>query len=51
MCLYIIERFSNGDLLGKNLKDQALIDMYIWTIDAMSKVININCQKKSQKEI
>jgi hypothetical protein len=47
MCLYIIDRFSNGELLGRNLQDQALVDMYLWTIDAMSGIININCQKKS----
>lgn len=51
MCLYVIDRFSNGELLGKDLKDQAFVDMYLWTIDAMSGIININCQKKSEKEI
>lgn len=51
MCLYIIDRFSSGELLGKDLKDQAIIDMYLWTIDAMSGIININCQKKSEEEI
>lgn len=25
--------------------------MYLWTIDAMSGIINMNCQKKSQEEI
>lgn len=47
MCLYVIDRFSNGELLGQNLKDQALVDMYLWTIDAMSGIIKMNCQKKS----
>ncbi len=51
MCLYIIDRFSNGELLGKNIKDQALVDMYLWTIDAMSGIIKMNCQKKTQDEI
>lgn len=52
MCLYIIDRFSNGELLGKDLKDQALVDMYLWTIDSMNGIININCQKgKSEEEI
>jgi hypothetical protein len=45
--MYIIDRFSNGDLLGKNLKDKALIDMYLWTIDAMSGIIKMNCHKKT----
>ena len=51
MCLYIIDRFSNGELLGKNLKDQAIVDMYLWTIECMSGIININCQKKTEAEI
>ena len=51
MCLYIIDRFSDGELLGRTLKDKALVDMYLWTIDAMSCIININCQKKSEAEI
>ena len=33
------------------MKDQAIIDMYLWTIDAMSGIININCQKKSEEQI
>ena len=37
--------------MGKNLKDQALVDMYLWTIDAMSGIIKMNCQKKSEEEI
>jgi hypothetical protein len=51
MCFYIIDRFSNGELLGKNLKDQALVDMYLWTIDTMGSIIKMNCQKKSEEEI
>lgn len=51
MCLYIIDRFSNGELLGKDLRDQSLVDMYLWTIDAMSGIIKMNCQKKSEDEI
>lgn len=48
MCLYVIDRFSKEELLGKNLKDQAIVDMYLWTIDSMSGIINLNCQKKTE---
>lgn len=52
MCLYIIDRFSTGELLGRDLKDQALVDMYLWTIESMNSIINFNCQKgKSEEEI
>lgn len=51
MCLYVIDRFCKEELLGKNLKDQAIVDMYLWTIDSMSGIINLNCQKKTEAEI
>ena len=51
MCLYIIDRFCKEDLLGKDLKDQTIVDMYLWTIDSMSSIINLNCQKKTEAEI
>lgn len=51
ICLYIIDRFSNGELLGRDLEDKAQVDMYLWTIDAMSGIIKMNCQKKSEDEI
>lgn len=51
MCLYVVDRFAGGDLLGRDLKDQAIVDMYLWTVDSMSGIINLNCQKKSVEEI
>lgn len=51
MCLYVIDRFGRDDLLGKDINDKAIVDMYLWTIDSMSGIINLNCQKKSEEEI
>jgi len=51
ICNYIINRFGNKDLLGKNLRDRATVDMYIWTIPYMDNVISINCQEKSEEEL
>lgn len=51
MCVYIINRFGTQDLLGKTIKDQGIVDMYIWTIEYMSNVITINCQQKSAEEL
>lgn len=51
MCLYVIDRFGKEELLGRDLKDQAIVDMYLWTIDSMSGIINLNCQKKSEEQI
>jgi glutathione S-transferase len=35
MCTYIINRFGCPELLGRNLKDRAIIEMYFWTIPYM----------------
>ncbi len=51
ICIYIINRFGNQDLLGKTLRDRAIVDMYIWTIPYMDSVITINCQQKSEEEL
>jgi glutathione S-transferase len=51
MCVYVINRFGTPDLLGKTLRDQGIVDMYIWTIEYMGNVITINCQQKSAEEL
>lgn len=38
-------------MLGRDFKDQGIVDMYLWTIDTMSDIININCQQKSEEEM
>ncbi len=37
--------------MGKTLQDKAMLKMYVWTIEAMGNVININCQKKTPQEL
>jgi hypothetical protein len=37
------------DLLGKNLEDQGIIQMYLWTIDTMGSIISINCSKGTEE--
>lgn len=49
MCFYIIDRFGSEELLGRDVRDQGIVDMYMWTIDGMSDIININCQQKSEE--
>jgi len=51
MCTYIINRFGGNDLLGKDLKDRAIIEEYFWTIPFMENVIAINCQKLAPEEL
>ncbi len=51
ICTYLINRFGSSDLLGKTLQDKAILKMYVWTIEAMGNVININCQKKTPEEL
>ena len=51
ICTYIINRFGPGELLGRNLRDRAIIQMYMWTIPYMENVISINCQQKSEEEL
>lgn len=45
ICEYVIEKCGRMDLLGKNLADQGIIQMYLWTIDTMGSIISINCAK------
>ena len=33
------------ELLGKSIEDQAIVQMYLWTIDTMGSIISINCEK------
>jgi hypothetical protein len=37
--------------LGKTLQDKAHVKMYVWTIETMGNIININCQKKTPEEL
>jgi hypothetical protein len=48
MSQYIIERFGNLKMLGKNQNDQGIVDMYLWTINTMNSVISINCTNKNR---
>lgn len=38
------------DLLGKDLTDYGIIQMYLWTIDTMGSIISINCSKGTEEE-
>ena len=51
MCSYIINRFGDQSLLGKNLKDKAIIEMYFWTIPYMETVISINSAEKDPEKL
>lgn len=51
MCLYLCDRFGPASFLGVSEADQALVTMYLWTIEAMANVITINCQQKSKEEM
>lgn len=39
------------ELLGKTVEDQAIVQMYLWTIDTMGSIININCSKIPEAEV
>lgn len=45
---YLIERFGDKDMLGKTQADRGIIQMYLWTIDTMGSIININCRKTTE---
>ena len=45
ICEYIIEKMGAMELLGKTVEDQAIVQMYLWTIDTMGSIISINCSK------
>lgn len=32
-------------MLGRDVSDQAIVQMYLWTIDTMGSIISINCSK------
>lgn len=51
MCTYIILRFGNAELLGRSLRDQAIIEMYFWTIPYMETVISINSVQMKPEEL
>ena len=51
MCSYIINRFGYPDLLGKSLRDRAVVEEYFWTIPFMENVIAINCQNLPPEEL
>lgn len=48
ICEYVIEKSERMDLLGKNISDQGIIQMYLWTIDTMGSIISINCSKGTE---
>lgn len=37
-------------LLGKTVEDQAIVQMYLWTIDTMGNIISINCSKIPEQD-
>ena len=38
-------------MLGRNQADKGIIEMYLWTIDTMGSIININCSNRNEEEI
>lgn len=51
MCTYIVNRFGSPDLLGRTLRDRAIVEMYFWTIPYMETVISINSVQMKPEEL
>lgn len=51
ICRYIIKKYNNGELLGKTLEDQALVDNILGVInDIATTTFQLACNEKFEEE-